>query len=196
MANWPDVVEVRSFEKGRKEGYIEAVKKLLKKGCSVEFILNLGFSKEEIVEGIKAWDPDYTKVTAEEKNQIDKADAEMKEGIFYPEQEVWGNDITEDTKTIEIIRTLRNMHVKPGLYFGKQRSYLALKAFLFGFRMGILEKEKCRWVKEIEYKVWDELLILTEDKDYSEEEMFDKYFEVFEGVLKRDYPFFECKAGR
>lgn len=36
-----------------------------------------------------AWDPDYTKVTPEEKARIDKADEEIKRGYYFTEEEVW-----------------------------------------------------------------------------------------------------------
>lgn len=38
---------------------------------------------------VRAWDPDFTKVTMEERQRIDAADKEMKAGIFYSEEDVW-----------------------------------------------------------------------------------------------------------
>ena len=38
---------------------------------------------------VLAWDPDYTKVTPEEKARIDKADEEIKQGCYLTEEEVW-----------------------------------------------------------------------------------------------------------
>ncbi len=38
---------------------------------------------------ILAWDPDFTKVTQQEAEAIDKADNEMKSGIYFSEDEVW-----------------------------------------------------------------------------------------------------------
>ena len=38
---------------------------------------------------VKAWDPDYTKVTASEKELLDKADAEMKMGKYISEKEIY-----------------------------------------------------------------------------------------------------------
>lgn len=38
---------------------------------------------------IKAWDPDFTKVTAEEKKRIEEIDAEIKKGIYFKEEEVF-----------------------------------------------------------------------------------------------------------
>ena len=38
---------------------------------------------------IRAWDPDFTKLTPEEKEIVDRSDAEMKAGIYYTEDEVW-----------------------------------------------------------------------------------------------------------
>lgn len=45
---------------------------------------------DDFVKGlIRAWDPDFTKVTPEERKRIDKADKEMKAGIYFNEEDVW-----------------------------------------------------------------------------------------------------------
>lgn len=36
-----------------------------------------------------AWDPDFTKVTPEERSKLDKADEEMKKGEYFTDDEVW-----------------------------------------------------------------------------------------------------------
>lgn len=36
-----------------------------------------------------AWDPDFTKVTPEERSRLDKADEEMKSGEYLTDDEVW-----------------------------------------------------------------------------------------------------------
>ena len=38
---------------------------------------------------ILAWDPEFTKVTDKEKEVLDKSDAEMKNGEFVSEDDVW-----------------------------------------------------------------------------------------------------------
>lgn len=38
---------------------------------------------------IRAWDPDFTKVTAKEKELLDKADKEMKNGDYISEEDFW-----------------------------------------------------------------------------------------------------------
>ena len=38
---------------------------------------------------VRSWDPDFTKLTPEEKERVDRSDAEMKAGIYYTEDEVW-----------------------------------------------------------------------------------------------------------
>lgn len=38
---------------------------------------------------VKAWDPDFTKVTARERELLDQADAEMKSGEYISEDDVW-----------------------------------------------------------------------------------------------------------
>jgi len=36
-----------------------------------------------------AWDPDFTKVTARERELLEKIDSEMKNGDFVSEEDVW-----------------------------------------------------------------------------------------------------------
>ena len=38
---------------------------------------------------IKAWDPDFTKVTEAERLILEKADEEMKHGEYFTDDEVW-----------------------------------------------------------------------------------------------------------
>ena len=38
---------------------------------------------------VRSWDSDLTKVTEEERARIDVADAELKNGIYFTEEEVW-----------------------------------------------------------------------------------------------------------
>ena len=38
---------------------------------------------------VRSWDSDLTKVTEEERARMDVADAELKSGIYFTEDEVW-----------------------------------------------------------------------------------------------------------
>jgi len=38
---------------------------------------------------VRAWDPDFSKVTPSEKKQMDIADQELKAGIYFTDDEVW-----------------------------------------------------------------------------------------------------------
>ena len=38
---------------------------------------------------VRAWDPDFTKVTEEESVVLDQADKEMKNGEYFTDDEVW-----------------------------------------------------------------------------------------------------------
>ena len=38
---------------------------------------------------VKAWDPDFTKVTFREKKLLDRADAEMMMGEYVSEEDFW-----------------------------------------------------------------------------------------------------------
>lgn len=46
---------------------------------------------ENSKESILAWDPDFTKVTAEEKKKIDKADEELARGEYVSHEDVWAD---------------------------------------------------------------------------------------------------------
>ena len=38
---------------------------------------------------VKAWDPNFTKVTAKEKELLEKTDEEMKNGEYISEEDFW-----------------------------------------------------------------------------------------------------------
>lgn len=40
---------------------------------------------------VLAWDPDFTKVTAQERKELDQADAEMKHGDYIKEDDFWSS---------------------------------------------------------------------------------------------------------
>ncbi len=46
---------------------------------------------ENSKESILAWDPDFTKATAEEKKKIDKADEELARGEYVSHEDVWAD---------------------------------------------------------------------------------------------------------
>ena len=39
---------------------------------------------------LRAWDPDFTKVTNEEAAELDAAEKAMEDGDYYDEKDVWG----------------------------------------------------------------------------------------------------------
>lgn len=38
---------------------------------------------------VRAWDPNFTKLTNDEKIQLEKSEAEMKSGNFVSDEEMW-----------------------------------------------------------------------------------------------------------
>ena len=50
----------------------------------------LALVNELVKKLLLAWDPDFTKVTPEEKERIDRADKEMQNGEYFTDEEVWG----------------------------------------------------------------------------------------------------------
>ena len=49
----------------------------------------LALVNELVKKLLLAWDPDFTKVTPEEKERIDRADKEMQNGEYFTDEEVW-----------------------------------------------------------------------------------------------------------
>lgn len=47
------------------------------------------FLSKKMDDFYESWDPDFVKLTSEEKERVDRSDAEMKAGIYYTEDEVW-----------------------------------------------------------------------------------------------------------
>ena len=104
----------------------------------------------------------------------------------------------EDRKTKEILRILHTMHKRPGLYFGTEdkRSYFALRMFLAGYECGTRKvgEEELHW-SIMDQEVWRELQSRTDGKVFSDQELFDIFFEALELVLKRDYPQYIKETG-
>ena len=42
-----------------------------------------------VKQAIREWDPNFTKVTAKEKELLDKSDEEMKNGEYISEEDFW-----------------------------------------------------------------------------------------------------------
>ena len=38
---------------------------------------------------VRSWDPDFTKVTQDEAERLEKAERQMKNGEYYTEEDVW-----------------------------------------------------------------------------------------------------------
>ena len=47
------------------------------------------FISEMIKRVVLAWDPDFTKVTPEEKKRLDQAEQELKNGEYVSHEDVW-----------------------------------------------------------------------------------------------------------
>lgn len=49
------------------------------------------FINEMIKRVVLAWDSDFTKLTPEEKQRLEQAEKELKNGEIYSHDEVWGH---------------------------------------------------------------------------------------------------------
>lgn len=98
---------------------------------------------------------------------------------------------SEDKKTEEILRVLFAMEKRPGMYFGKNVTYSALCSFLAGYGLGTrvqAEGDEISWSAGIESEVRIKLDQVTKGEEYTEEELFYKFFEVLHAVLEEKYP--------
>lgn len=66
--------------------------------------------------------------------------------------------------------------------------YTALRAFLLGYGSALNKDENDYWAGELGHEIDEELLRMSEGMNYSDEEMFDKFFEALDIVLSRNYP--------
>lgn len=109
---------------------------------------------------------------------------------FREDEECKLKVVPEDAKTKEIVHILQSMYKRPAMYFGKTRSYIALRALLFGYGMGVSTQgeEECYWATDLGFEVDEELGKLIEGREFTDEEMFDNFFEAFNLVINRDYP--------
>ena len=96
---------------------------------------------------------------------------------------------SQDEKTLEIARTLLAMKKRPGLYFGSNPTYSCLSSFLAGYGFGTRTGEEIYWSK-MSTNVNREFQKKIDGHTFSDREQFNLYLEVFETVLRRDYPEF------
>lgn len=103
-----------------------------------------------------------------------------------------------DQKTTEAVRLLMGIKARPGMYFGSadRRSYFGICLILLGFRVGARKanEEELYWGK-MEIEVKGELFKMIDEKELSEQEKFDLFFEALDVVLKRDYIEFAKEIG-
>lgn len=61
--------------------------------CIAELYKKYGIRPDDKseVKNLADWDPDFIKLTPEEKEHMRKNEEEMAEGIFYTEEEVWND---------------------------------------------------------------------------------------------------------
>lgn len=103
-----------------------------------------------------------------------------------------------DKKTTEAVKLLMGIKARPGMYFGStdKRSYLGISMLLLGYRVGAkkVNEEELYW-GAMELEVRKEFFNLIKNKEFSDQEQFDLFFEALEMVIKRDYPQFAEDIG-
>lgn len=93
--------------------------------------------------------------------------------------------VPKDKATYEIVNRLLSIEKRPGLFLRGQKTISRINDFLMGVHLAA--PEKCFWKSEMDGAVWDEFQLMTSDREYSEEEEYEKFFEALHLVLDREY---------
>lgn len=98
----------------------------------------------------------------------------------------------EDGPTAFLARTLISMKAHPGMYF-EEKSYNALRAFVFGFASGIQYMGSAKgepYQPFYREDMWELFGKRVKDLNMTDSEKYDYYLDVFEDMLKSRYPKF------
>lgn len=102
--------------------------------------------------------------------------------------------LTEDQGTQKTLRILMNMKKRPRMFMGR-KSYQMINSFLYGLAIGICgmrtseEYELACW-SEIEPFINESMLPKVNSEEYSDEQLFDIFFETLEEVICERFPQF------
>ena len=92
----------------------------------------------------------------------------------------------EEDKTAAILKRLKEIQKRPGMFFGNQGSYRDLRIYLGGILQALcIYNEDIFW-RSLEADTFKEFTALTNEKNYSDKELFDIFLKtVFEVAEKK-----------
>ena len=94
----------------------------------------------------------------------------------------------EENTTAEILKRLKLIQGRPGLFFDNNGSYRDLRLYLGGIDEVLrLNSEEVFWIA-LEGEVYKEFRALTDVKEYSDKEMFDMFLKTVFEVAERKCP--------
>lgn len=92
----------------------------------------------------------------------------------------------DEDSTATILKRLKEIQKRPGMFFGNQGSYRDLRIYLGGISHVLYMSNKDVFWKSLEDDVYKEFGVLLDEKDYSDKELFDIYLKtVFEVAEKK-----------
>ena len=94
----------------------------------------------------------------------------------------------EEDKTATILKRLKDIQKRPGLFFGNKGSYRDLRIYLGGISQGLhMYKDDIFWTS-LEDDIFKEFTAITDEKDYSDKELFDIYLKTVFDVAEKECP--------
>ena len=108
----------------------------------------------------------------------------------------WGGDhipvfqvYPEEEKTATILKRLQDIQKRPGLFFGNNGSYRDLRIYLGGISQGMhMYKDEDIFWTSLENDIFREFSAITDEKDYSDNELFDIYLNTVFDVAEKKCP--------
>ena len=94
----------------------------------------------------------------------------------------------EEDKTAAILKRLKEIRKSPGLFFGNQGSYRDLRLYLGGLSQALCMYDEDIFWNSLEADIFNEFTALTDEKDYSDKELFDIYLKTVFEMTKEKCP--------
>jgi len=94
----------------------------------------------------------------------------------------------EEDRTAAILKRLKEIQRRPGMFFGNQGSYRDLRIYLGGISQALCMYNEDIFWSSLDAEAFNEFTALTDEKDYSDKELFDIYLKTVFGVAEKRCP--------
>lgn len=110
------------------------------------------------------------------------------ETLWGPDREPGFHVYPEEDKTAKILKILKEIQKRPGLFFGNKGSYRDLRIFLGGLSQGLyMDADESFWI-DLEGDAYEGFSALTDEREYSDREKFDLYLDAIFKAAERKCP--------